>query len=251
MPLREVCVYDYPRSLGRLMGFHSIHSSVLIEPSHLSERRVTKDDPVAVVRPGKRSIGAKGHGSTAEAGATGHKRQTLITTSISSQWFRLHWLLPRTTLSPGLYVYGYELNQVKSIEYLVKKDSDRAKTYNLFINHDEAMDAIAKELFQKCELPLHAVLLRVGSQHTNYGLVFFDDSMVPWKRTPEDTRRLNKLEELLESMGISKAKKAKLGVLCSAACLAYPVELPEMMRRPHRRIGTRAGDTSSCALWIS
>jgi len=94
------------------------------------------------------------------------------------------------------------------------------------------MSVVAKELSRKCELPVRALQIWVGSQHISYGMVFFDDSMVSWKRTPDDTTRLEKLEGLLESMGILKTKKAKFEVLCSAACRAYPVEPPEMERRP-------------------
>lgn len=102
----------------------------------------------------------------------------------------------------------------------------------MFINHYEAMDALAEELSNNCDLPLHAIPLWVGSHYTGYGIVFFGDSMAPKQRTPEDTEKLNKLERLLESMGILKTEKAKFDVLCSAACRAYPVEPPLFANRP-------------------
>jgi len=114
----------------------------------------------------------------------------------------------------------------------VKEYSHWAKTYNMFINHSEAMDALAEELSKNCDLPLHALQLWVGSHHTGYGIVFFGDSMAPKNRTPEDTEKLNKLEWLLESMGILKTEKAKFEVLCSAACRAYPVEPPMVAKWP-------------------
>jgi len=114
----------------------------------------------------------------------------------------------------------------------VEKDSYWAKNYNMFINHPKAMDVIAEELSKNCDLPLHALQLWVGSHYTGYGIVFFDDSMVPRKRTPEDTEKLHKLERLLESMAILKTEKAKFDVLCSAACLAHPVEPALVAKRP-------------------
>ena len=112
------------------------------------------------------------------------------------------------------------------------KYPDWAKTYNFFSSHDHAMDAIASELSRSCDLPLHALQIWLGRHYMGFGIVFFDDSMVPWKRTPEDTERINKLEGLLESMGVLKTEKAEFEVLCSAACPAHPVEPLEMVRRP-------------------
>jgi len=66
-------------------------------------------------------------------------------------------------------------------------------------------------------LSLHALLLWVGSKHTGHGIVFFCDSIVPAKRTPEDSEKLNKLERLLESMGILQTEKVEFEVFCSAA----------------------------------
>ena len=56
--------------------------------------------------------------------------------------------------------------------------------------------------------------------------------MVQSKRTPDDAKKLDKLEGLLKSMGILKTEKAKFELLYSAACRAFPVEPPEMERRP-------------------
>ncbi|KAF9648729.1 hypothetical protein BDM02DRAFT_3114881 [Thelephora ganbajun] len=50
-------------------------------------------------------------------------------------------------------------------------------------------------------------------------------------RTPEDNEKLKVLEELLVSMGILVGPNSKLGLVCSAACLNYPVEPPKMNRR--------------------
>jgi len=91
----------------------------------------------------------------------------------------------------------------------------------------------------------------VGSRHAGYGIVFFGDSMVPAKRTPEDSEKLNKLERLLESMGILQTEKAEFECSAPLLCLAYPVEPLEMMRRPHRRIGNEIRNMSSRALWMN
>ena len=138
----------------------------------------------------------------------------------------------RTHTSPTLYVYGYEIDQVKGVKYLVKEYPTWARTYNLFSNHVKAMEAIAKVLSEKCGLALHGIPLWVGGHHMGYGVVFYGESMVPGERTPEDTKKLNKLEGLLESMAILKTEKAKFGVLCSAVCRAYPVEPPLIARQP-------------------
>ena len=63
-------------------------------------------------------------------------------------------------------------------------------------------------------------------------MVFFDDSMTPENRTPEDAEMLIKLERLLGSVGISKTLEAKFELLCSAAYRGYPVEPLEMMGLP-------------------
>jgi len=94
------------------------------------------------------------------------------------------------------------------------------------------MDAIAKELSEHCDLPLHGLQLWVGSHYTGNGIVFSGDWIAPNERTPEDSEKLKKLEMRLESIGILKAEKAELDVLCSAAYLEYPIEPPLMAKRP-------------------
>ena len=138
----------------------------------------------------------------------------------------------RTNTSPTLYVYGYEIGEVEAIKYLVEKDPEWAKIYSLFGNHVKALETIAEELSEKCDLALHALPLYVGGHHMSYGMVFFGDEMSPRGRTQTNTDKLKKLEGLLESMGIVKTEKAKLEVLCSAAHRAYPVESPSMAKRP-------------------
>jgi len=114
----------------------------------------------------------------------------------------------------------------------VEKDSYWAKTYDMFINHSEAMDAVAKDFAENCDLPVHALQLWVGSHYTGFGIVFFDESMAPKNRTPVDAVKHHRLEQRLESTGILTTKKAKLDVLCSAACRAYPAEPPLVAKRP-------------------
>ena len=138
----------------------------------------------------------------------------------------------RTNSSPTLYVYGYEIEDVEAIKYLVNRDPEWAEIYSLFGNHVEALEAIAKELSEKCDLALHVLLLYVGGHHISHGMVFFGDEMSPRGRTQTNTDKLKKLEGLLESMGTVKTEKAKLEVLCSAAHRAYPVESPSMAKRP-------------------
>ena len=65
-----------------------------------------------------------------------------------------------------------------------------------------------------------------------YGIVFFDDSMAPRKRTPEGSKKLEELERLLETMDILKRSPAKLVTLCSAACRVFHSEPSEMINRP-------------------
>lgn len=55
--------------------------------------------------------------------------------------------------------------------------------------------------------------------------------MAPANRTSEDTEKLAKLEQLLESTGISNTPKAKFELLCSAAYKAYPFEPSEIAER--------------------
>ena len=139
--------------------------------------------------------------------------------------------LLRKGTSPSHYVYGYEIDEVGAVKHLVNTSPEWAKSYSLMVNHSEALDAIAKELSAKCGLTLHALSLWVGGGHMNCGMVFFDNSMAPENRTPEDTEKLMKLEQLLESTGISKTPKAKFELLCSAEYIGYPVEPPEMAER--------------------
>ena len=138
----------------------------------------------------------------------------------------------RTDVSPTLYVYGYEIDQVRAVRYLVRRYPEWARTYSLFDNHFEAMDAIASEVSEGSNFTLHALPIWVGNHHTSFGIVFFGDTMAPGKRSPEDTEKLSKLEGLLESMAILGTEGATFGLLCSAACREYPVEPPELMRRP-------------------
>ena len=138
----------------------------------------------------------------------------------------------RTNSSPTLYVYGYEIEDVEAIKYLVNRDPEWAKIYSLLDNHVEALEAIAKELSEKCDLALHVLALYVGGHHMSHGMVFFGDEMSPRVRTHTNTDKLKKLEGLLESMGIVKTEKAKLEVLCSAAYRAYPVEPPSIAKQP-------------------
>jgi hypothetical protein len=94
------------------------------------------------------------------------------------------------------------------------------------------MDVIAAELSQTTSLSLHAVPLWVGSHSMGYGIVFFDDSMAPRKRTPEGSKKLEELEKLLETMDILMRSPAKLATLCSAACRVFHSEPYEMIKRP-------------------
>ena len=137
-----------------------------------------------------------------------------------------------TDISPDLFVYRYRIDQLKVVKYLVKKYPGWLKSYSLFANHFEAMDVVAEELSSRCNLTLHALPLWVGGHHIDYGVVFFDDSMTPEKRTPQDTENLEKLEGLLESTEISYTPKANFEKLCSAACRKYPVEPVGMASRP-------------------
>lgn len=133
--------------------------------------------------------------------------------------------------SPSHYVYGYEIEQVEAVKYLVNTSPDWARSYSLIDNHFEAMEAIARRLSGSCGLTLYALPLWVGGGHMSFGIVFFDSSVAPANRTPEDAEKLVVLEQLLESTGISKTPKAKFELLCSAAYGGYPLESPEMAKR--------------------
>jgi len=137
----------------------------------------------------------------------------------------------RTYASPSHYVYGYEIDEVEAVKHLVKTSPEWARSYSLIDNHFEAMDAVAKELSDKCDLTLHALPLWVGGGYMNCGIVFFDNSMAPANRTSGDVEKLAKLERLLESIGILKTPKANFELLCSAAYEAYPFEPPEIAER--------------------
>lgn len=147
----------------------------------------------------------------------------------------------RTEISPSLYIYGYEIDQVKGIRYLANKSPEWARSYLFFINHIRAMDTIAKELSDSCGLTLHAIPLWVGGGHINYGMTFFDGPVALENRTPEDAGRLAELERLLESMDILMTPKPKLELLCSAACRGYPVEPPEMAEQSPPDSGQNSG----------
>jgi len=137
-----------------------------------------------------------------------------------------------TDISPDLFVYGYRIDQLKAVKYLVSKYPGWLKSYHVLANHFEAMDVVAEELSGECDLTLHALPLWVGGGHIDYGVVFFDDSMTPGNRTPEDAENLEKLERLLESLDLSYTLKPKFEKLCSAACRKYPVEPLGMASRP-------------------
>jgi len=137
-----------------------------------------------------------------------------------------------TDISPDLFVYGYRIDQLKAVKYLVSKYPGWLKSYHVLANHFEAMDVVAEELSSECDLTLHALPLWVGGHYIDYGVVFFDDSMTPKNRTPEDAKNLEKLERLLESLDLSYTLKPTFEKLCSAACLKYPVEPAEIARRP-------------------
>ena len=134
-------------------------------------------------------------------------------------------------ISPTLYVYGYEINQVEGVKYLINKYIKWTRSYTLFRNHGQAMDAIVKQLSNNCGLTLHALPLWVGGHHMSYSIVFFGDSIALEKCTPEDTRKLVKLERLLQSMGISKTQEPKFKLLCSTVCQVYHNKPPEMARQ--------------------
>jgi len=120
------------------------------------------------------------------------------------------------TTSPSPYVYGYQLDDVKAVSYLVGKYPQWARSYNIRTNNPKAMNAIAKELSDNCGLTLHELMVWVGGGHMSYGIVFFDDSMNPENRTPEDAEKLEILERLLESMDILETPKAEFKMLYSA-----------------------------------
>ncbi|KAF9647128.1 hypothetical protein BDM02DRAFT_3188214 [Thelephora ganbajun] len=148
-----------------------------------------------------------------------------------------------STYSPTLYVYGYEIDQVKAIKYLVDKYPEWERKYKFYRNHFIALDAVAQELSQNSGLTLHSIPLWVGGHCISHGMVFYGANMAEEDRTPEDNEKLKILEELLVSMGISVGPNPKLGLVCSAACLNYPVEPPEMeMRSPPPGLEMRSGD---------
>ena len=149
-------------------------------------------------------------------------------------------------ISPTLYIYGYEINQFKGVKYLVNKYITWTRSYTLFRNHSQTMDVIAKELSNNCGLTLHALPLWVGGHHMSYSMVFFGDLITLEKCTPEDTKKLVKLEQLSQSMGISETQEPKFKLLCSAACQCIMTSLQRWPdHHHHHQIGDGIGGMSS------
>ena len=68
------------------------------------------------------------------------------------------------------------------------------ETYRILLDHDKAMGSTAEKLSRKSGLTLRAIILRLGSGHIGYGVIFADDSMAPEKRTSEGSKELDNLE---------------------------------------------------------
>ena len=137
----------------------------------------------------------------------------------------------RQYLTRGLYAYGYQFNQVAAVKYLVSRYPKWAATYELWENHDKAMDEIADELSQGSGLTLHAIPIWVGSGYTGYSVVFPDGTMLPEKRTLKDAEGLMKLEERLKSMGIAEPGGPKFEKVCSMASRRYFDEPRRMVKK--------------------
>ena len=101
------------------------------------------------------------------------------------------------------------------------------------------MEFVSRELSQSCGLTLHSNPLYVGGGHFSLGFVFYGKDIEEGNRSPH---KFDEFEELLASTGISYTPIPKLEKLCSATYRKYPVEPPEMRRRPRpddweRRVG--------------
>ena len=131
--------------------------------------------------------------------------------------------------SPSLHVYGYEIDQPAAIRYLIARRPEWERRYTYFGCHYKALDLVSKELSQSCELTLHSNPIWIGGGYISFAMVFYGEDIEEANRDP---RKLEKLEKLLASTGISYKPTPQLEYLCSAAYRKYPVEPQEMSQRP-------------------
>ena len=124
--------------------------------------------------------------------------------------------------SPQGWSYGYKVDQAKAVNYLISNHPEWKEHYHLFGNHWAAMTVVAADLSEHCGLTVCADRIWVGGGCVGLGMVFTGVNMGDDVRTPDDDKRLKKLEKKLAKLKL--ATPPKLEIICSAS---FPAHLEE------------------------
>lgn len=126
---------------------------------------------------------------------------------LSDRWIRQEFI------SPQGYCYGYNVNEPAAVDYLLNKHPEWSNTYHPFTNHWGPMTVVARDLSDACGLTVYADSIWVGGGCIGLGMVFTGINMGDNVRTPEDDKKLKKLERKLLKHKL--VTTPKLEVLCS------------------------------------
>ena len=151
----------------------------------------------------------------------------LISATISDRWIR------REFVSSRVYYYGYNVNELAAVDYLLENHPEWRKTYDLLSSHEAAMTIVARDLSTTCGLTVYADSIWVDGGRIGLGIVFMEKSVGAIIRTPEDDERLGKLQNNLMELGL--VTMPKLERLCSCACPPHLEESFYMHLRPPLR----------------
>jgi hypothetical protein len=135
-----------------------------------------------------------------------------------SPWCLSDYLIRREFVSSRVYYYGYNVNELAAVDYLLENYPEWRKTYDLFNNHEAAMNIVARDLSTTCGLTVYADSIWVDGGCIGLGFVFMEKSVGAIVRTPEDDERLMRLQDNLVELGLVTTKFERL---CSCACLPH------------------------------
>ena len=122
------------------------------------------------------------------------------------------------------------MDEAEAVNYLLSNHSEWRKDYHLLRNHWAAMTVVSEDLSKHCGLTVYADSIWVGGGCMGLGMVFTGVSIGDNVRTPEDDKKLKKLEERLVELKF--VTTPELEVLCSCSFWPHLEEPMEMALLP-------------------
>jgi len=122
------------------------------------------------------------------------------------------------------------VNEPAAVDYLLSNYPKWSEVYHLYSNHWAAMTVVARDLSNDCGLTVYVDRIWTGGGCIGLGMVFMGISMGNNLRTPEDDRKLKKLEQRLAELKFVTAPK--LEILCSASFRPHLEEPSRMSMLP-------------------